>query len=68
MTHQLQGCVPHRTHRAVEGKGDVTFEKAPLEDQEDTEFLMLRDGEVAFEGPAAELRNSRDPYLQSFLS
>ena len=46
----------------------MSFEKAPLEDQEDTEFLMLRDGEVAFEGPAAELRSSRDPYLQSFLS
>ena len=46
----------------------MRFEPAPPEDQQDTEFLMLRDGEVAFEGPAAELRASADPYLKSFLS
>ena len=68
VTHQLRDAFHIATHRAVNGKGDVSFEKAPLEDQEDTEFLMLRDGEVAFEGPASELRNSTDPYLQSFLS
>jgi len=70
VTHQLRDAFHIATHRAVNGKSndEVSFEKAPLEDQEDTEFLMLRDGEVAFEGPAAELRNSRDPYLQSFLS
>jgi hypothetical protein len=29
---------------------------------------MLRDGDVIFEGHASELRASRDPYLQMFLS
>ena len=29
---------------------------------------MLKDGVVAFEGNAAELRASTDPYLQTFLS
>ena len=33
-----------------------------------TEFLMLRDGGVAFEGTAADLLASDDPYLRSFLS
>jgi len=70
VTHQLRDAFHIATHRAVNGNGngEVRFEKAPPDDQEDTEFLMLRDGAVAFEGPAAELRNSRDPYLQSFLS
>jgi ABC-type transporter Mla maintaining outer membrane lipid asymmetry ATPase subunit MlaF len=34
----------------------------------ETEFIMLRDGDIAFEGDVHELRGSRDPYLQSFLS
>ena len=29
---------------------------------------MLKDGKIAFEGSADELRASHDPYLQSFLS
>lgn len=68
VTHQLRDAFHIATHRAVNGNGEVRFEQAPPDDQEDTEFLMLRDGEVAFEGPATELRDSRDPYLQSFLS
>jgi ABC-type transporter Mla maintaining outer membrane lipid asymmetry ATPase subunit MlaF len=32
------------------------------------EFIMLREGLVAFEGSAAELRASTDPYLKTFLS
>jgi ABC-type transporter Mla maintaining outer membrane lipid asymmetry ATPase subunit MlaF len=30
--------------------------------------MMLRNGTVAFEGPAADLRASKDPYLSQFLS
>ena len=29
---------------------------------------MLKDGLIAFEGNAAELRASTDPYVQTFLS
>ena len=35
---------------------------------EEAEFLMLRDGVIAFEGSASELRASRDPYIKDFLS
>ena len=35
---------------------------------EQADFIMLRDGLVAFEGSADELRASDDPYLRSFLS
>ena len=68
VTHQLRDAFHIATHRAVDGAGDVRFETAPLEEQQDTEFMMLREGKVAFEGPAAELRTTADPYLQSFLS
>jgi phospholipid/cholesterol/gamma-HCH transport system ATP-binding protein len=68
VTHQLRDAFHIATHRAVDGQGKVAFETAPLEEQDDTEFMMLRDGEVAFEGPAAELRTAKDPYLRSFLS
>ncbi|HXT71891.1 MAG TPA: ATP-binding cassette domain-containing protein [Vicinamibacterales bacterium] len=67
VTHQLRDAFHIATHRAVNG-ADLTFESAAAEQQEGTEFLMLRDGGVAFEGPAAELRQSKDAYLQSFLS
>jgi phospholipid/cholesterol/gamma-HCH transport system ATP-binding protein len=68
VTHQLRDAFHIATHRAVNGAGGVRFEDAPLEDQEETEFIMLRDGEVAFEGPASALRQTQDPYLRSFLS
>ena len=51
VTHQLRDAFHIATHRAVNGGGEVRFETAPQEDQQDTEFLMLRDGGVAFEGP-----------------
>jgi len=68
VTHQLRDAFHIATRRAVNGGGEVRFEPAPAEDQQDTEFMMLRDGEVAFEGPAADLRASADQYLKSFLS
>ena len=35
---------------------------------DEAEFMMLRDGGVVFEGNVHELRDSTDPYIQSFLS
>ena len=33
-----------------------------------TRFLMLRDGKIIFEGTAAELLRSNDPYIREYLS
>ena len=33
-----------------------------------TEFLMLKDGRVAFEGSAEELQQASDDYLRAFVS
>jgi ABC-type transporter Mla maintaining outer membrane lipid asymmetry ATPase subunit MlaF len=37
---------------------------------DEAEFIMLRDGKIAFEGNASELRAAvkHDPYIEAFLS
>ncbi|MBP6716619.1 MAG: ATP-binding cassette domain-containing protein [Acidobacteria bacterium] len=68
VTHQLRDAFYVATHEAVR-KGDaLEFVQASAEKAEMTEFLMLKDGLVAFEGAADELRHSDDPYLKAFLS
>jgi phospholipid/cholesterol/gamma-HCH transport system ATP-binding protein len=42
----------------------------PPDKADEAEFIMLKDGRIAFEGNATELRefSLRDPYIQAFLS
>ena len=48
--------------------GLLRIQVADPEKSEEAEFIMLKDGGIAFEGHAAELRASNDRYLQTFLS
>jgi phospholipid/cholesterol/gamma-HCH transport system ATP-binding protein len=68
VTHQLRDAFHIATHEAVRRDGRVAFRRAEGEAETRTTFLMLRDGGVAFEGTASELRGSDDPYLKAFLS
>ena len=69
VTHQLRDAFYIATHEAVAGKdGEIDFVDVGPATKDRTEFLMLRDGVVAFEGNADELRASDDPYLKTFLS
>jgi len=68
VTHQLRDAFYIATHEAVARNGRVEFRPAGGEAAERTTFLMLRNGGVAFEGTADELRRSKDPYLKAFLS
>lgn len=68
VTHQLRDAFYIATHEAVRHGNDIEYVPASPERLDRTEFLMLRDGIIAFEGNAAELRASADPYLKSFLS
>jgi phospholipid/cholesterol/gamma-HCH transport system ATP-binding protein len=68
VTHQLRDAFYIATHEAVRRDGRVAFRPAEGEAAERTTFLMLKDGGVAFEGTASELRGSHDPYLRAFLS
>ena len=69
VTHQLRDAFRVATHEA-ERRDDGLIRIVPADEQkaEEAEFIMLKDGNIHFEGHAAELRASKDPYLLSFLS
>jgi len=69
VTHQLRDAFYVATNEAVRrDDGLLLIGPADEEKSEEAEFMMLREGEIAFEGHAAELRSSSDPYLKTFLS
>jgi phospholipid/cholesterol/gamma-HCH transport system ATP-binding protein len=69
VTHQLRDAFYVATHEAVRREdGVIQIRPADPDKAEEAEFIMLKDGRVAFEGHAAELRASSDPYLTTFLS
>jgi phospholipid/cholesterol/gamma-HCH transport system ATP-binding protein len=68
VTHQLRDAFYVATHEAVHDNGRIEVVQADRGKCAETEFLMLKDGDVVFEGHASELRASRDAYIRSFLS
>ena len=68
VTHQLRDAFYVAQHHATHDGGAVAILPAERGRCTDTEFLMLKDGEVLFDGSARELRASTDSYIQSFLS
>ena len=68
VTHQLRDAFRVATHEAIREGQDIRIERADEAKCEEAEFIMLKDGVIHFEGHAAELRASKDPYLREFLS
>ena len=69
VTHQLRDAFYVATHEARRGDGGgIEIVEASQAKIEEADFVMIREGQVAFEGSAADLRTSKDPYLQTFLS
>jgi phospholipid/cholesterol/gamma-HCH transport system ATP-binding protein len=69
VTHQLRDAFYIATHMAVrQPSGEVAIIPATPEKADEAEFIMLKDGAIAFEGNADQLRHSSDPYLKTFLS
>jgi phospholipid/cholesterol/gamma-HCH transport system ATP-binding protein len=69
VTHQLRDAFYVATHEARRtASGDVELVEAAEAKVEEADFVMIREGRVAFEGSAHDLRTSKDPYLQTFLS
>jgi phospholipid/cholesterol/gamma-HCH transport system ATP-binding protein len=68
VTHQLRDAFYVATHMAVKQDGVITFVPATEEKRALTEFIMLKDSRILFEGPLSELEASDDPYLTAFLS
>ena len=70
VTHQLRDAFYVAEHMAIQNGREVAFEKAPARKADEAEFIMLKDGRIAFEGNASELRETaaNDPYVEAFLS
>jgi phospholipid/cholesterol/gamma-HCH transport system ATP-binding protein len=68
VTHQLRDAFYVAEHEARREHGTVHVQRADQEKSSETEFLMLRDGRVHFEGNAHDLRASADDYIRNFLS
>ena len=68
VTHQLRDAFFVATHEAVRRGGRIDIVPADPEKCDEAEFIMLKEGLITFEGNAAELRSSKDPYIQKFLS
>jgi phospholipid/cholesterol/gamma-HCH transport system ATP-binding protein len=70
VTHQLRDAFFVAEHTARRNGGHVSLEKAVAHKADEAEFIMLKEGCIAFEGNAAELRDAakRDEYIRSFLS
>jgi phospholipid/cholesterol/gamma-HCH transport system ATP-binding protein len=70
VTHQLRDAFFVAEHTASKNGAALEFPKAEGHKADEAEFIMLRDGRIAFEGNASELKaaTERDPYLHSFLN
>jgi phospholipid/cholesterol/gamma-HCH transport system ATP-binding protein len=64
VTHQIRDAFYVATHEAASTNGRLQILDASVEH---ARFMMLLDGRIYFEGSGAELRASRDGYLQQFL-
>jgi len=68
VTHQLRDAFFVATHGARRVASGIEVGPADAAKADEAEFIMLKEGLVAFEGNAAELRASADPYIRTFLS
>jgi phospholipid/cholesterol/gamma-HCH transport system ATP-binding protein len=68
VTHQLRDAFFVAEHEAVRRGNDVEIVKADAQKCDEAEFIMLKNGVLAFEGNAAELRAAHDPFIRDFLS
>jgi phospholipid/cholesterol/gamma-HCH transport system ATP-binding protein len=70
VTHQLRDAFFVAEHTAFRENGQLRFEKADARKADEAEFIMLKDGAIAFEGNASELRAAAatDSYIHSFLN
>ena len=69
VTHQLRDAFNVARTFMLKKDGDyVTSVVEDMSTLEGTEFMMLKEGTVVFQGSAHELQTSADPYIREFLS
>jgi phospholipid/cholesterol/gamma-HCH transport system ATP-binding protein len=67
VTHQIRDAFYVATHEAVRDNGLLRIRSVPEIESARARFMVLHHGQICFEGSAAELRASKDGYLQEFL-
>ena len=68
VTHRLQDAALMATHRFNRQTNHMELIPAGQTVEDHTKFLMLRDCHIIFQGTAAELADSTDPYIRDYLS
>ncbi|MGH9147588.1 MAG: ATP-binding cassette domain-containing protein, partial [Vicinamibacterales bacterium] len=67
VTHQIRDAFYVATHEAVRDNGLLRIRPLPETQSTHARFMVLHQGQICFEGSAAELRASKDGYLREFL-
>jgi phospholipid/cholesterol/gamma-HCH transport system ATP-binding protein len=68
VTHQLRDAFFVAEHAAARDRNGFRIVAADPAKADEAEFIMLKDGMLAFEGNASELRASNDEYIREFLA
>jgi phospholipid/cholesterol/gamma-HCH transport system ATP-binding protein len=68
VTHQLRDAFYVATHQVVRQGGTTVIQSLDDDNAAKAEFMVLKDAGIYFDGTAAELRASDDPYLKRFLA
>jgi phospholipid/cholesterol/gamma-HCH transport system ATP-binding protein len=69
VTHRLNDAYTLARERLIrENDGWVVRRESTNLGRINTHFVMLKEGEIIFEGAVESLRQSRDQYIQKFLS
>jgi phospholipid/cholesterol/gamma-HCH transport system ATP-binding protein len=70
VTHQLRDAFFVAEHFAARDGKELRFDRASDNKSDQAEFIMLKDGQILFEGSAPELRDAakQDDYIRAFLS
>jgi phospholipid/cholesterol/gamma-HCH transport system ATP-binding protein len=67
VTHQIRDAFYVATHEAVRKDGRALLQPTAPENGIKADFMVLNEGQISFEGTAAELQHSRDQHLKEFM-
>jgi phospholipid/cholesterol/gamma-HCH transport system ATP-binding protein len=67
VTHQIRDAHYVATHEATKNSAGLKISELDAAAGDRARFIVLHDGQIHFEGNAAELLSSQDSYLREFL-
>jgi phospholipid/cholesterol/gamma-HCH transport system ATP-binding protein len=67
VTHQIRDAYYVATHEAAKNSDGLKISEVDPATRDRARFIVLHEGQILFEGNAAELLSSQDSYLREFL-